>query len=143
MAKKIKLIFAEASRDKADAQAQRLYATGKYRDVQVHKVGDSSRRGYYWHVYPELKRNPARKVAGKSTTLRNMASVTVTKLPNGVVRITGRKMAAGKANPRRGAYVISDAGMEFQRTYRTKAAAMKAAARFRRQGYSKLKIRKR
>jgi hypothetical protein len=44
-------------------------------------------------VYPE--RNP-RKVAGKSTTLKNMASVTVTKLPNGVVKITGRKMRGKK-----------------------------------------------
>ena len=40
----------------------------------------------------KARRNP-RKVAGKSTTLKNMASVTVTKLPNGVVKITGRKMA--------------------------------------------------
>jgi glycerol-3-phosphate dehydrogenase len=40
--------------------------------------------------------NP-RKVKGKSTTLRNMASVTVTKLPNGVVKITGRKMAQNPA----------------------------------------------
>ena len=45
----------------------------------------------------KARRNP-RKVAGKSTTLRNMASVTVTKLPNGVVKITGRKMAP-KRNP--------------------------------------------
>ena len=45
----------------------------------------------------KARRNP-RKVAGKSTTLKNMASVTVTKLPNGVVKITGRKMA-GKRNP--------------------------------------------
>ena len=42
------------------------------------------------------RRNP-RKVKGKSTTLRNMASVTIRKLPNGVVKITGRKMAERKA----------------------------------------------
>ena len=48
-------------------------------------------------AYRTVKSNP-RKVAGKSTTLKNMASVTVTKLPNGVVKITGRKMA-GKRNP--------------------------------------------
>jgi hypothetical protein len=40
--------------------------------------------------------NP-RKIKGKSTTLKNMASVTVTKLPNGVVKITGRKMAKNPA----------------------------------------------
>ena len=41
--------------------------------------------------------NP-RKVKGKSTTLRNMAVVTVTKRRNGVVKITGRKMAGGRVN---------------------------------------------
>ena len=38
------------------------------------------------------QRGNPRKIKGKSTTLRNMASVTITKLPNGVVKITGRKM---------------------------------------------------
>ena len=41
--------------------------------------------------------NPARHVRGRFTTLRNMALVTIRKLPNGVVKITGRKMA-GKKN---------------------------------------------
>ena len=45
----------------------------------------------------KARRNP-RKVAGKSTTLRNMAFVSITKQRNGVVKITGRKMA-GKRNP--------------------------------------------
>lgn len=36
-------------------------------------------------------KNP-RRIKGKSTTLRNMAFVTIRKLPNGVVKITGRKM---------------------------------------------------
>lgn len=40
--------------------------------------------------------NP-RKVKGRSTTLKNMASVTIQKLPNGVVKITGRKMAGNPA----------------------------------------------
>ena len=44
----------------------------------------------------KARRNP-RKVAGKSTTLRNMAFVSITKQRNGVVKITGRKMA-GKKN---------------------------------------------
>ena len=39
------------------------------------------------------KGNP-RKIKGKSTTLRNMASVTIQKLPNGVVKITGRKIGS-------------------------------------------------
>ena len=39
--------------------------------------------------------NP-RKAKGKSTTLRNMASVTIQKLPNGVVKITGRKIGSRK-----------------------------------------------
>ena len=39
----------------------------------------------------KARRNP-RKVAGKSTTLRNMAFVSITKQRNGVVKITGRKM---------------------------------------------------
>jgi hypothetical protein len=37
------------------------------------------------------KRTNPRKVRGRSTTLRNMAFVTIRKLPNGVVKISGRK----------------------------------------------------
>ena len=48
----------------------------------------------------KARRNP-RKVAGKSTTLKNMASVTIRKLPNGVVKITGRKMAANPGKAKR------------------------------------------
>ena len=48
-------------------------------------------------AYRTVKSTP-RKVAGKSTTLRNMAFVSITKQRNGVVKITGRKMA-GKRNP--------------------------------------------
>jgi hypothetical protein len=46
------------------------------------------------HVFGKnpVRRNP-RKVAGKSTTLRNMASVTITKQRNGVVLIRGRRKA--------------------------------------------------
>ena len=39
-----------------------------------------------------VRRNP-RKVKGKSTTLHNMASVTITKQRNGVVLIRGRRKA--------------------------------------------------
>ncbi len=37
--------------------------------------------------------NPATRVGGKGLTLRNMAVVTVKRLPGGAVAITGRKMA--------------------------------------------------
>ena len=46
----------------------------------------------------QLYSNP-RKVAGKSTTLRNMAFVSITKQRNGVVKITGRKMAPKRNGP--------------------------------------------
>ena len=46
----------------------------------------------------KARRNP-RKVAGKSTTLRNMAFVSITKQRNGVVKITGRKMAPKRNGP--------------------------------------------
>ena len=53
----------------------------------------------------ELKEsNPGRRnVGGKGVTLRNMASVTVKRLPGGAVAITGRKLAGGgrRANPKR------------------------------------------
>jgi hypothetical protein len=41
------------------------------------------------------RKNPAHK----SVTLRNMASVTVTRLPGGAVAVTGRKLAGARANP--------------------------------------------
>lgn len=37
----------------------------------------------------------------KSVTLRNMASVTIRRLPGGAVAITGRKLAGGRTNPAR------------------------------------------
>ena len=40
------------------------------------------------------KKNPCSRVArGKGLTLRNMASVTITRLPGGAVSVTGRKLA--------------------------------------------------
>ena len=49
------------------------------------------------------KHNPAARVGGKGVTLRNMASVTIKRLPGGAVAITGRKLAGGgrRANPKR------------------------------------------
>ena len=35
----------------------------------------------------------------KSLTLRNMALVTIKRLPGGAVAVTGRKLAGGRANP--------------------------------------------
>ena len=51
----------------------------------------------------KVKHNPASRVGGKGVTLRNMASVTVKRLPGGAVAITGRKLAGGgrRANPKR------------------------------------------
>ena len=54
-------------------------------------------RKHKGEMYVKEVGNP-RKVAGKSTTLRNMAFVSITKQRNGVVKITGRKMAP-KRNP--------------------------------------------
>ena len=55
----------------------------------VSEAGSSAARGRFTKA-PAF-RNP-RKVKGKSTTLKNMAYIVVQKLPNGVVKITGRKM---------------------------------------------------
>jgi hypothetical protein len=41
-----------------------------------------------------------RNVGGKGVTLRNMASVTIKRLPGGAVAVTGRKLGGtGRANP--------------------------------------------
>ena len=45
------------------------------------------------NVSISVKHNPATRVGGKGLTLRNMAVVTVKRLPGGAVAITGRKMA--------------------------------------------------
>ena len=66
-------------------------------------------------AYRTVKSNP-RKVKGKSTTLRNMAFVSITKQRNGVVKITGRKMAGkGNRNPRapRNGYVVYPGSLGF------------------------------
>jgi len=72
----------------------------KIREGQIHIGRPHLKPGETLSVVDGGKRyaisNP-RKVRGRSTTLRNMASVTIRKLPNGVVKITGRKMA-GKRN---------------------------------------------
>lgn len=48
------------------------------------------------------KNNPASRVGGKGVTLRNMASITIKRLPGGAVAVTGRKLGgARRANPRR------------------------------------------
>jgi len=55
-------------------------------------------RKHKGEMYVKEVGNP-RKVAGKSTTLRNMAFVSITKQRNGVVKITGRKMAPKRNGP--------------------------------------------
>ena len=84
----------------ASHKRKRLLAIRKYKHIAVD---------------PGPKDNP-RKVKGRSTTLRNMASVTIQKLPNGVVKITGRKMAGkGHRNPRapRNGYVVYPGSLGF------------------------------
>jgi hypothetical protein len=53
----------------------------------------------------ETKRNPGRnsraRKRSKSLTLRNMALVTIKRLPGGAVAVSGRKMAGRRANPKR------------------------------------------
>ena len=66
---------------------------------EVTQYFDTAREAAAWRGHdrnrrirhPKARRNP-RKVKGVCTTLRNMASLTITKQRNGVVRITGRKM---------------------------------------------------
>lgn len=57
------------------------------------EMGAGDRRATIRDIF---KRNP-RRFSGCSTTLRNMAVITVTKQRNGVVKITGRKMAGNPA----------------------------------------------
>lgn len=55
----------------------------------------------------KVKHNPASRVGGKGVTLRNMASITIKRLPGGAVAITGRKLAGtGRANPGRRNYAL-------------------------------------
>jgi hypothetical protein len=55
--------------------------------------GSPSEADTYTRVLPKSRsKGNSRKVKGKSTTLRNMAFVSITKQRNGVVKITGRKM---------------------------------------------------
>jgi len=44
------------------------------------------------NVSISVKHNPARVARGKAVTLRNMASVTIRRLPGGAVAVTGRKL---------------------------------------------------
>lgn len=57
------------------------FGPGKYR---IYAVDEKQRTG---HAVTEQARNPA-----KSLTLRNMASVTIKRLPGGAVAVTGRKL---------------------------------------------------
>ena len=52
------------------------------------------------NVSISVKHNPASRVGGKGLTLRNMALVTIKRLPGGAVKISGRRMNA-RANPKR------------------------------------------
>jgi len=72
---------------KADAK---YYASSR----KAQGMAPHGTRYTYKVVNREERKNRGRKVKGRSTTLRNMASVTIQKLPNGVVKITGRKIGS-------------------------------------------------
>jgi len=81
------------TRAKAEAYASDLRSKG-FSLVRVVSHKTMGARGGPWYTvkWSVPKGNP-RKVKGRSITLRNMALITIRKLPNGVVKITGRKMA--------------------------------------------------
>jgi hypothetical protein len=89
----------------------------------------------YWRDFPRFASNPS-----KSLTLRNMASVTIKRLPGGAVAVTGRKLGgSGRANPAEspvsGYYVAVQRepyGKKYDlagNPYRTKAEAIAAGPR--------------
>ena len=51
------------------------------------------------NVSISVKHNPGTRVGGKGLTLRNMAVITIQRLPGGAVKVSGRKMA-GKGRKR-------------------------------------------
>ena len=75
----------------------------------------------------KVKHNPASRVGGKGVTLRNMASITIKRLPGGAVAITGRKLNPGKlgsqGTDRRASRVL------FAFSYATKKEALQAIPR--------------
>jgi len=84
------------TKQEADDYAENLRNNG-YTNVKVYHAKSSRDKahppGHDWMVFwgPWKKRNNP-----TTTTLRNMASVTIRKLPNGVVKITGRHLMRRK-----------------------------------------------
>jgi len=92
-----KLITGRSAQERKEFQRQLDRLATQYEAEKA--TSKAQRRKIYGMVWRDLKayygkkfgKNPSR-VRGRSTTLWNMASVTIRKLPNGVVKITGRKM---------------------------------------------------
>jgi hypothetical protein len=59
---------------------------------KAQRVAHEDARLIYMDVPHAKKRNPRSRVGGKGVTLRNMASVTIKRLPGGAVAVTGRKL---------------------------------------------------
>lgn len=77
--------------DAANRRASQMYRTGKYQDVQVKKVLDSSRQGHHWSIKTSSK-NPTALLPKQWTA----AKVRVN--PQGKVQV---KIAANKARRRK------------------------------------------
>ena len=84
-------------------------------------VGGSGRVEALKKAYGSVKRNP------KSLTLRNMAVVTVKRLPGGAVAITGRKLNPGKLGSQGIDFRASR--IRFSSWYATKKEALRAIPR--------------
>ena len=102
-------------------------------------AGDGRVSQFIYHA--DSKRNPR-----STTTLRNMASVTIRKLPNGVVKITGRKMAGGSRRnvswPREYWYEVFQYGESTNKTYTSKRAADEAARKLNREDPKSARVRR-
>jgi hypothetical protein len=87
--------WTKADRLKDAARKRRLAkekrARDKYQRAEF-KRGQKLERLILAERAKRAKQGNPRHVSGNFATLRNMASVTIRKLPNGVVKITGRKM---------------------------------------------------
>jgi nitrous oxide reductase accessory protein NosL len=92
------------ARERHEAAQKRARRTGNY-VYEVRGVGggllaranDKASAKHYQRetggrVVRVASRNPAARVGGKGVTLRNMASVTIKRLPGGAVAVTGRKL---------------------------------------------------
>jgi hypothetical protein len=71
--------------------AQRSYANERMEARTVVGRGRATKDWVDYMHFPQNRRNP-----GRPFTLRNMASVTIKRLPGGAVAVTGRHLKGGK-----------------------------------------------